>query len=951
MISTIDLENTYTSGVYSKRSVVFEHGCGALLIDAEGREYIDCTAGYGVANIGHGRPEIAATLVAQAQRLITCPEIFYNDVRARLLERLAHLVPQDLTHIFLCNSGTEAIEGALKFARIATGRTGIVATLRGFHGRTMGALSTTWEPHYREPFVPLVPDVSHIRYNDLAAAEAAVSEQTAAVIIELVQGEGGVHVANEQYVHGLAALCRERGALLIVDEVQTGFGRTGRLFACNHYDLRPDILCLAKSLAGGFPMGAVCLGQHVMESGRITRGIHGSTFGGNPLACAAALTTLDILEREALPERAAALGNRALERLLTFRIPLIREVRGRGLLLGIELSKRAQPFLEALFERGVLALQAGPNVIRLLPPLVITEEQLERTLDVVEEVLGGQASRVMARETANMIRKDANSNEVFDSHSSNGARVSAQMNERVSVQMDERVTARVAAEVNERVTAVVNEKVNAESERVTARVTPTIYGRAGEANLGCGDDSGGLRGCEEVSLLHNMLMIPSYSGEEHALAQHLLEQAQQMGLYACIDGAGNFIASTHPHVIDVGIERGISGVGICEAGREGDGSDHVGFLSIQDGDGGDPRVPSPRPHHTRPYGDGGDGGDVGEGGEDGGDSGDGGDVGNGGKSGDVGEGGKDGMGRPIVLLGHMDTVRGIIPVRLQDGVLYGRGAVDAKGPLAAFLCAAARLAQGGHVGALEHPIVVIGAVEEEAATSRGARAVLERYRPCACIIGEPSGSQAVTIGYKGRLLVEYCVTRSIQHSAGPQQNSNEVAVAFWHRVQQYAADWNQQHAADSTFAALMPSLRSMQSDQDGLEEQARLFIGFRLPPGYDTTGLRTQLERWAVEDEAQLNFSGEEMAFQTTRTTPLARAFIASIRATGRRPSFKHKTGTSDMNVVGPVWGQNILAYGPGDARLDHTPQEHIDISEYIHAIDVLELVLSELALRGRVTL
>ena len=187
--------------------------------------------------------------------------------------------------------------------------------LRGFHGRTMGALSTTWEPHYREPFAPLVPGVSHIRFNDLAAAEAAIGEETAAVIIELVQGEGGVHVASEEYVQGLAALCRERGALLIVDEVQTGFGRTGRFFACNHYDLQPDILCLAKSLAGGIPMGAVCLGPRVMESGRITRGIHGSSFGGNPLACAAALATLDILEQEALAERAAALGAHALERL------------------------------------------------------------------------------------------------------------------------------------------------------------------------------------------------------------------------------------------------------------------------------------------------------------------------------------------------------------------------------------------------------------------------------------------------------------------------------------------------------------------------------------------------------------------------------------------------------------------------------------------------------------
>src|SRR3989441_9252064 len=222
MNAIIEMENTYTSGVYSNRPVAIVRGSGALVWDAEGREYVDCTAGYGVANTGHARPEIAAAIAAQAQRLITCPEIVYNDVRTRLLERLADLTPEGLTHIFLCNSGTEAIEGALKFARIATGRTGIVATLRGFHGRTMGALSTTWEPHYREPFAPLIPGVNHLRYNDLAAAEAAINEQTAAVIIELVQGEGEVHVASEEDVQGLARLCSERGALLIVDEVQTG---------------------------------------------------------------------------------------------------------------------------------------------------------------------------------------------------------------------------------------------------------------------------------------------------------------------------------------------------------------------------------------------------------------------------------------------------------------------------------------------------------------------------------------------------------------------------------------------------------------------------------------------------------------------------------------------------------------------------------------------------------
>src|SRR5712671_2028413 len=184
MNAIIDLENTYTSGVYSKRPLAIIRGSGALVWDVEGREYIDCTAGYGIANIGHGRPEIAAVIAAQAQRLITCPEIVYNDVRARLLERLAGLTPEGLSHIFLCNSGTEAVEGALKFARLATGRPGIVAALRSFHGRTMGALSTTWEPHYREPFAPLIPAVSHIRFNDLAAAEAVISEETAAVIIE-----------------------------------------------------------------------------------------------------------------------------------------------------------------------------------------------------------------------------------------------------------------------------------------------------------------------------------------------------------------------------------------------------------------------------------------------------------------------------------------------------------------------------------------------------------------------------------------------------------------------------------------------------------------------------------------------------------------------------------------------------------------------------------------------
>jgi len=776
MNTIIERENDYTSGVYGKRGVAIVRGNGALLWDADGREYIDCTAGYGVANIGHGRVEIAATLAEQAQRLITCPEIFYNDTRSQLLERLAGLTPTGLDHIFLCNSGTEAVEGALKFARLATGRTGIIATLRGFHGRTMGALSATWEPHYREPFAPLLPGVTHIKYNNLAAAEAAITQETAAVLIELVQGEGGVHIAEASYIHGLAALCHERGVLLIIDEVQTAFGRTGTLFACEQYDLQPDILCLAKSLAGGIPMGAICLGPRVMASGLVTKGVHGSTFGGNPLACAAALTTLAILEREALPQRAATLGAHALERLNAMRSPLVRAIRGRGLLLGIELNRRVQPYLEILFARGILALQAGPNVIRLLPPLVITEAQLTYVLDVIEEILGDGVSNVTG----------------LTGGTAGGS---------------------------------------------TAGLAPVVS----RAALS-------MPSLAPVVLLQSMLSIPSYSRQEHALARHLVEQARHLGLHAHIDDVGNLVASTHADV----------------NGQQ-----------------------------------------------------------------------------PIILLGHMDTVTGNIPVRIEDGLLYGRGAVDAKGPLAAFLAATARVAQ---TGGLQRPIIVIGAVEEEAATSRGAHAVVARYRPAACIIGEPSGSHAVTIGYKGRLLVECCVTRASHHSAGPHKNSNEIAVAFWERIRLHAAEWNAQNAANSAFAALLPSLRSITSTQDGLREQAHMLLGYRLPPAYDSAGLQALLRQWAYEAEIEVQFSGEEAAFQTTRTTRVARAFLSAIRATGEQPTFKQKTGTSDMNVVGPVWGQNIVAYGPGDASLDHTPNEHINLTEYLHAIDVLEIVLRDLS-------
>jgi acetylornithine/LysW-gamma-L-lysine aminotransferase len=310
--------------------------------------------------------------------------MFYNSRRSALAEKLVSISPAGLDRVYLCNSGTEAIEAAIKFARLKTGRTDLVAAMRGFHGRTLGALSATWEKKYREPFEPLVPCVRHIPYNDLPALETAITESTAGVILEVVQGEGGVRPATTGFLLEAQRLCRQRGALLIIDEVQTGFGRTGKMFACQHSGLQPDILCMAKSIGGGIPMGAVLFGERV---GRLPSQVHGSTFGGNPLACAAALAAINYILDNHLAEQSAELGNWFINRLAQIRSPLIREVRGLGLMVGIELKQKVTPYLMELMERGVLALPAGLTVMRFLPPLVITRQDLVVVSDYVEEVL------------------------------------------------------------------------------------------------------------------------------------------------------------------------------------------------------------------------------------------------------------------------------------------------------------------------------------------------------------------------------------------------------------------------------------------------------------------------------------------------------------------------------------------------------------------------------------
>ncbi len=382
-MDTQALESRYTSGLYAKRPLTIVRGQGALVWDDQGRAYIDCVAGHGVANIGHSHPKVVEALRAQAERIITCPEMFYNDTRARLLERLGNLVP-GMERVFLCNSGTEAVEAAIKFARFSTGRAGIVAAMRGFHGRTLGSLSATWNKKYRAPFQPLVPEFSHVPFNKPAALREAVTENTAAVLLEAVQGEGGIHPATPEFLQTAQEVCRERGALLIIDEIQSGMGRTGKMFAFQHSGVQPDLVTLAKGIAGGVPMGAVLIGERVAP---LKPGIHGTTFGGNPLAAAASLATLDVLERENLPQRAAETGAYFLKRLRSIQNPLIREVRGVGLMIGVELKQKVAPVIQGLMAHGVLALPAGMTVVRFLPPLVITTAQIDTVVAAFKAAL------------------------------------------------------------------------------------------------------------------------------------------------------------------------------------------------------------------------------------------------------------------------------------------------------------------------------------------------------------------------------------------------------------------------------------------------------------------------------------------------------------------------------------------------------------------------------------
>ncbi len=377
-------------------ATIEEKAEGIYIVDNNGKKYIDCIGGYGSVNLGHSNKEVVEACKDQLDRMPLSSKVLINGKMAKLCEQLAEITPEGLQYSFICNSGTEAVEGALKLAKIATGKPEIIATKGGFHGKSLGALSATGRELFKTPFEPLLPGFKHVPFGDIKAMEEAITQDTAAVIIEIIQGEGGVILPPDDYIPKLRELCTQRDVLLIVDEVQTGMGRTGKMFACEHYDLKPDIMCLAKALGGGvMPIGAFISTEKLWEKFIEAPLLHTSTFGGNPLACAAAIKTIEIMKRDNLAEKTAENGQYFIEHLNTLKDKyptVIKEVRGKGLLIGLEFTKEGVGgmLMSEVIDRGLLVAYTLNNekIIRIEPPLIITKGEIDKVISILDESFG-----------------------------------------------------------------------------------------------------------------------------------------------------------------------------------------------------------------------------------------------------------------------------------------------------------------------------------------------------------------------------------------------------------------------------------------------------------------------------------------------------------------------------------------------------------------------------------
>jgi acetylornithine/LysW-gamma-L-lysine aminotransferase len=329
-----------------------------------------------------------AAIKAQAEQLITCHSCYYNDKRAEFIQKLVNITPKGLDKAFLSNSGAESVECAIKLARKATGKTEIIGAMGAYHGKTMGALSLTWDKKYREPFMPLVPDMKHVAPDNSDKIREAITDKTAAVIMEPIRGEGGIRVPPEGYLKQVQEICNEKGVLLILDEVQSGFGRTGKLFACQNWNVTPDIMCLAKPFAGGLPIGITVAREDLMSTLKV--GEHSTTFSGSPLVCAAGCAAIDTLLEEKLADNAAVNGKyfKAQLEALAAKHKIVKEARGLGLMLGMELRYDVYGVILKTLNRGVLVIDAGRTVVRILPPLIINKEQIDRAVKALDEALG-----------------------------------------------------------------------------------------------------------------------------------------------------------------------------------------------------------------------------------------------------------------------------------------------------------------------------------------------------------------------------------------------------------------------------------------------------------------------------------------------------------------------------------------------------------------------------------
>jgi len=382
MTDKTDIKNREAAAIvqtYSRQDVLLVRGSGAHVWDSDGREYLDFVAGIAVNSVGHCHPKVVGAIKTQAEKLIHTSNLYYTENQVMLAEELKGLTGMD--RAYFCNSGAESVEAALKLTRRAKGRSKIVAAERAFHGRTLGALGTTYKSAYREPFRPL-SEAAFVPYNDVEALKSAATSDTAAVIIEPVQGEAGVYVADPEFLRAAREICDDRNALLIFDEVQTGFGRTGEWFGKDHFSVKPDIMTLAKAMASGLPMGAMLASGDAADA--LTKGDHGSTFAGGPLVCAAALAVIDVIREEKLVARSRENGAYLKSELAKL---MPREVRGLGLMVGIDLDADCKSLVEKALAQGVLINSTGEHTLRLIPPLVVDKKEIDQVVSVIGQSL------------------------------------------------------------------------------------------------------------------------------------------------------------------------------------------------------------------------------------------------------------------------------------------------------------------------------------------------------------------------------------------------------------------------------------------------------------------------------------------------------------------------------------------------------------------------------------